>query len=126
MFREAVEVKAVIPVCTSDKRELMRPFMIHNIIKGALKVFHKRLCFACIIVKRNHFIEYGSVACLTDICTCSCDKPERVIVKAASDVGIAFLSERLVLMVCASVFKLCRCNIDNSFSCAVRYEMNEA
>ena len=89
-------------------------------------MLHKRLSLACVIVKRNYVIKDGCVTCLTHIGACAGNEPERVIVKAASDVGIALFGEGLVLMVCASVLKLCGGYINYSLSCTIRNEVNEA
>ena len=89
-------------------------------------MLHKWLSLACVIVKRNDVIEDGCVTCLTHISTCAGNEPEWVIIKSTSDVGITLLSERLVLMVCASVLKLCGGDINYSLPCTIRDEVNEA
>ena len=42
------------------------------------------------------------------------NQPQRIIVETASDVGVALLGERLVLMVCASVLKLCCGDVEDA------------
>ena len=119
----AVEVQTVIPVCTSDKRKLVRTLVIDCVIKGSLKMLHKRLCHRHIIVKRNDLVKDRHISGLTDVSACSCDEPKGIIVESGSDVGVALLGKGLILMVCTSVLELGGSDIDYPLTCAVGDKM---
>ena len=88
-------------------------------------MLHKISCLGRITVIRRFFIQDGVIPGFFDICCGTCNQPERIIVETASDIRITFLGQRLILMICTSVFKLCCCNIQNTLSCAVRNQMYE-
>ena len=87
---------------------------------------HKRLRFCYIVIKRNLLRQNGGVACLAHIGGGAGNQPERIVVKAAADVGVALLGKRLILMVGAAVLKLGGGNVDNPLSCPVRDQMHKA
>ena len=89
-------------------------------------MIHKGGSHAHIVVERNHLRQNGSVACLADISGGSGDQPERIVIEAAADIGISLLGKRLVLMVCAAILELRRCNVDDTLSCTVGDQMHEA
>ena len=88
-------------------------------------MLHKISCLGRITVIRRFFIQDGVIPGFFDVCCGTCNQPERIIVETASDIRITFLGQRLILMICTSVFKLCCCNIQNTLSCAVRNQMYE-
>ncbi len=126
MLAEAVEVQTVIPVCTADLRETMRPFMSNREIKGSLQVFHERLCLGDIVIKRNGFFQNRDISGFSDIGACSGDEPERIVIEAAADIRIAFLGQRLILVISRTILKLGRGDIDDALSCPIRNQMHEA
>ncbi len=88
-------------------------------------MFHQCCCDAHIIVVRNHLFQDGQVARLADVCTCAGNQPQRVVIEAASDIGVSLFGEGLVLVVRASVLELRRGNINNAFPCALGNQMHE-
>jgi hypothetical protein len=76
-----------------------------------------RGCAFSIVVEINLLIENGEISGLFDVGGASGNQPQRVIVEAAADIRVAFLGKRLVLVVGTAVFKLGRCNVDDTFSC---------
>ena len=95
-------------------------------VEGTFQVLHQRLCLGGIVVEINLLVENREISGLFEVGGTSGDQPERVIVEAASDIHVSFFRQWLVLMVCASVFKLGSGNIEQTLSCAVRNQMNEA
>ena len=95
-------------------------------VEGTFQVLHQRLCLGGIVVEINLLIENGEISGLFDVGGASGNQPERVIVEAASDIHVSFLGQRLILVICASVFKLGSSDIEQTLSCAVRNQMNEA
>ena len=104
----------------------MRSEMGYGKVEGTFQVLHQRLCLGGIVVEINLLVENREISGLFEVGGTSGDQPERVIVEAASDIHVSFLRQWLVLMVCASVFKLGSGNIEQTLSCAVRDQMNEA
>ena len=88
-------------------------------------MLHEGLRERFIVIKRHRFIQNRDVAGLTDISADCRDEPERIVVKAAADIGVAFLGERLVLMIGAAVRELGRIDIDDPLSCALRHQVHE-
>ena len=107
MFGETVEVQTVIPVGTADEGKIVRTFVVDYIIKGSLKMFHKRGCYTHIVIIGNGLFQYGKVTGLTHVCACSRDKPKGIVIEAGSYIGISLLGKGLVLMIGASVDELC-------------------
>lgn len=88
-------------------------------VEGTFQVLHQRLCLGGIVVEINLLIENGEISGLFDVGGASGNQPERVIVEAASDIHVSFLGQRLILVICASVFKLGSSDIEQTLSCAV-------
>ena len=126
LCREAVQVQTVIPVSTADQRQFVRSEMGYGKVEGTFQVLHQRLCLGGIVVEINLLVENREISGLFEVGGTSGDQPERVIVEAASDIHVSFFRQWLVLMVCASVFKLGSGNIEQTLSCAIRDQMNEA
>ena len=126
MCGEAVEVQAVVPVGPPDERQLVRPQMRDGIAEAAAKMLHEGRRIVLIAVKRHAFLQNRPVACFAQVCVHACDEPERVVVEAAADGKVAFLCERLVLMVRAAVRELRGGDIKNTLSRAPGNDMDKA
>ena len=70
-------------------------------------MLHERCCESIVVVERCDLVEDRIISCLADIGGYACDEPERVIIESASDIQIAALCERLILMICGAVRELC-------------------
>ena len=103
---EAIEIQAVIPVRTTDERQAVRPEIVHHMVERYPQMLEKGHLRAGFIVKRNHLIEYGEVPRLLEVGNRTEDQPHRVVVESASDIVVATLAKRLVLMVAATVREL--------------------
>ena len=78
-----------------------------------------------IIVERHHFIQDREISGLFDVGSGACNQPQRVIVEPGTDVGIASLGQRLVLMIGAAVRKLGRRDINNPFARLLRNQVDK-
>ena len=58
-------------------------------------MIHQRSSYAHIVVKRNHLGQDGGIAGLSYISTGTCNEPQRIIIEATADIGVAFLGQRL-------------------------------
>ena len=125
MLREAVEIEAVVPVSAAYERDAVRPLVGDRVVHAPAQMLHERLRERSIIIKGHRLIQNRDIACLADISADSCDEPERVIVKSAADIGIAFLGKGLILVVRAAVGELRGGNVDDPLSCALGYKVNE-
>ena len=126
MFRIAVQVQTVVPVCSSDKRKAVRSFMGSDKIKGTFQVFHKGNCCGHIVVKRHLFFQNRKISGFTDIGVYCSDKPQRIVVESASDIGISLFGQGLILVVSAAVWKLCGSNVNDTVSCPLWNKMEES
>ena len=89
-------------------------------------MLHQRNRLGSIAVKRYHFLQNPQIPGFTDISRSTCNQPERVIIKSAADIRIPLFRQRLILMICAAVFKLRRCDIQNPLPGPVRNQMHKA
>ena len=89
-------------------------------------MIHQRSNYAHIVVKRNHLGQDGGITGLSYVSTGTCNEPQRIIVEAAANIGVALLGQRLVLMVSAAVLELGGSDIDDTLSCTIRDQMYEA
>ena len=99
--------------------------MGQRVVKGTFQMLKERFRKSMVIIEIYHFFQNTEISCFFYISGSSGDQPERVVVETASDVGVSFLCQRLVLMVSASIFKLCCRNIKNSLAGAVRDQVYE-
>ena len=113
VFRETVQVQAVVPVRASDERKGMRSQMCCCIYKTPFKMLQKGSGVALVAVKSARLIEDAVISGLFQIGGDTGDQPERVVVKAASHCRVAALRQRLVLMVGAAVRTLRVGDIDD-------------
>ena len=126
MFGIAVQVQAVVPVRPADERKAVGTLMGGDKVKGTFQVFHKGNGCGHIIVKRNLLFQDRHISGLPDIGVYCSDEPQGIVVKAASDIGISLFGQRLVLVISAAVGELCGGNIQDTFSCPLRNQMEEA
>ncbi len=89
-------------------------------------MFHKRGGRALVVIIRNHLVQNCIVTGLFCISADCSDQPQRVIVEAGADAGIAFLRKRLILVISTAVLELCRRDIDDSLPCPFRNQVHEA
>ena len=126
MLGEAVQVQTVIPVGASDQRQAMGSLVRRGEIKAAFQMFHQGNRRIPVVVKRHLLVENCGIAGLADIGGNCGDQPQRIIVEAASDIGVSFFGQRLILVVSASVLKLGGCDIDDSLAGTFRNQVYEA
>ena len=120
---ETVQIQAVIPVSSSDQRKFVRSEMCCCIMERFVQMFKQRYFRTFLTVKWYRLIKNAIITGFFQIGGNRCNQPQRIIIKSASDIEIALLCQWLILMICASVRELCRCNINNSFPCAFRNQM---
>ena len=77
-------------------------------------MLHEGRCVLFVAVKRHAFVQNRPVARLAQVSIHARNEPERVVVEAAADGKVAFLCERLVLMVRAAVRELRGGDIKNT------------
>ena len=94
--------------------------------EAAAKMLHEGRHIDLIAVKRHAFLQNRPVACFAQVCVYTGNEPERVVVEAAADGKVAFLCERLVLMVRAAVRELRGGDIKNTLSRAPGNDKDEA
>ena len=126
MCGEAVEVQAVVPVGAPDERQLVRPEMRAGEPEAAAKMLHEGRHIVLIAVKRHAFLQNRPVACFAQVCVYTGNEPERVVVEAAADGKVAFLCERLVLVIGAAVRELRGGDVENALSRAFGDDMDKA
>ena len=126
--RETVEVEAIIPIGSSDKRQPVRSEVVDDMVKTDTKVLHKRHFCSGHILPWYGFVQDGEVSGLTDIGSSTEDEPHRVIVKSSSYIIIAAFGERLVLVVATSIGELGCSDVEDTLPCTRRdlvYKANE-
>ena len=84
----------------------MRTEIVQNVVERNGKMMHQSLLASRLVVERHHLIQDAEVTCLAQIGHGSEDEPERVVIESASDIIVAPLCQRLVLMVAATVREL--------------------
>ena len=84
----------------------MRSSVCIDITERPAEMLHKSLCNRCVIIERYHLIKNGSIAGLPDVCAGSGNEPKGIVAESRTDVGVALLGKRLVLVICTSVLKL--------------------
>ena len=89
-------------------------------------MLHERLRNGHVVVEGDDLVEDRRIAGLTDIGTGAGDEPERVIVEAGTDIGIALLGEGLVLMIGGAVLVLRGGDVDDALPRTVRDQMDKA
>ena len=89
-------------------------------------MLHEGRRIVLIAVKRHAFLQNRPVACFAQVCVCTGNEPERVVVEAAADGQVAFLCERLVLVIGAAVRELRGGDVENALSCAPGNDMDKA
>ena len=98
----------------------MRSKIVNDVIEGNVQVLEHCVLSVRIVIERNVSVKDAPVACFLDISCYRKDHPERVIGEVAADISITLLCERLVLVIASAVRKLCRSDVDESFSCTLR------
>src|SRR3712207_4930913 len=81
---------------------------------------------AGLIVERYHLVEYREVTRLLDIGHRAENKPAWVVIEATSNIVVATLRQRLILMVTASIGKLGGRNVNDSLAGTLRNLMHKA
>ena len=124
--REAVEVKAVVPVRAPDKGQPVGAFVVYGVVVGAAQVLHHAFRHRLVVVKRDIFGKYAYVPRLLHVRRHAEDEPQRVVVKAAAHLEVAPLGKGLVLVVRAAVLELGGRYIDEPLPGAGGYQVHEA
>ena len=104
----------------------MRSKIVYYMIHRYSQMLEKGLLASFLVVERNLLIQNREISRFLYICHSTKYQPTRVIIEAASDIIIATLSQRLVLMIASSDGLLCRGYINNSLTCTCRYLMYES
>ena len=125
LLGEAVQVQTVVPVGATDQRQLVRSLMRDGEMEAPTEMLHERLRIREIRIPGTGFIENREVTGLREIGMCAGNQPERIIVETATDVSIALLGQRLVLMIAGAIRKLCVRDVEDAFACAGRNQMDE-
>src|SRR5208283_1351971 len=99
---EAIQVEAIVPIGAPDERQAMGTETIERVAKTALQMLVERRFGAGCIVIGHWLIQDAPVSSLFDIGADSDNEPVRIIVKAAADIVIAALGERLILVISAA------------------------
>ena len=89
-------------------------------------MLHQRCGDGPIVVKGNDLGQNSRIAGLPHVGAGSGNQPQRIVVEAASDIGISLFGQRLVLVVGAAVRKLGGGDIDNPLPCPVRDQVHKA
>ena len=100
--------------------------MRHREVEAPTKMLHERLRLREIRIPGAGLIEDREVAGLRDIRMCAGDQPERIIVETTTDVGIALLCKRLILMIAGAIRKLRVRDIEDTLTGAGRNQVHEA
>src|SRR5512146_2510061 len=95
-------------------------------VERAREMLEERGRAVRVVIERNLLAEHAKVAGFLHVGGRSENEPERVVVEAASDVVVALLGERLVLVVRAPVRKLGGGEIQNSGASAFGKEVHDA
>ena len=94
----------------------MRTKVFHHMIKRYSQVLKERDFCAWLIIPRHHFVKNGEVARLLDIGNRSENKPARVIIETATNVVVASLGKRLILVIATSVGELCGSDVNDALA----------
>ena len=89
-------------------------------------MLQERGCFRRIVVEINGFMKDGVITGFFYVCTDCSNEPQRIVIKTTSDIQIAALGQRLVLMVSTAVLHLGSGDIENSCTGTFRDQMYEA
>ena len=123
---EAVEVQAVVPIGAADQRNAVRSLVVDGEVHGTAQVFEQRLLGTFDVVERHRFGQDRRVSGFGQVGVHARHEPQRIVVEAAADVGVALLGERLVLVPCGTVLQLGGGDVDDALACAVRNQMHES
>ena len=88
-------------------------------------MLHQRLRKGFIAVKGNRLVQNGEISRFADVGICAGNKPERIIVEAATYCHVPLFSDRLILVVCTAVRELGSRDIQYACSCPLRDHMYE-
>ena len=122
---EAVQVQTVVPVGSSDEWQLVWTQVVDNMVHRNLEVLEEAYFCAWLVVERHLLSEDREVARLLNIGYGTKDEPAWVVVETATDIVVAALGERLILVVAATVRELGAGDIDDALAGTGRYLMNE-
>ena len=95
-------------------------------IEADAEVLHQRDLAALLVVERNHLLENREIARLLEVRDRAEDEPHRIVIETATDVVVAALGERLVLMVAAAVRELGRRDVENALTGTLGDLMDES
>ncbi len=123
---EAVQVQTVIPVRPSDQWKSVRSEMCHSKLERPVQMLKQRLFGSLFAVKRHWLTQDLIITRFFDVCRHCRDQPQRVIVKSTSNIRISLPGQRLVLMICTSILKLCGCNIKDPLPRPLRDQMHKS
>ena len=111
---KTVQVQAVVPVCPADLRQTVRTQMGSGEAYASAQMLHQRSRPGRIAVKSAFLVQNGEIPGFPYVGGCTGNQPERIVIKSAADVRISLFGKRLILVVCASVLKLCAGNIQDA------------
>ena len=100
--------------------------MCHCKLERPVQMLKQGFFRSLFAVKRHWFIQDLIITRLFEVCRHCRDQPQRVIVKSTSNIRISLPGQRLVLMICTSILKLCGCNIKNPLPRPLRDQMHKS
>ena len=106
----------------------MRTEILNNVIERDTKMLHEGNICTRLIIKWNWLLKNREITCLLDICHRTENQPAWIIVEATTDVIVAMLCKRLILVIATTVRELCRSNVDDTLTGTtwnLVYEANE-
>ena len=104
----------------------MRAQMLHRIAEASAQMLHQRLRKGFIAVKGNRLVQNGEISRFADVSICAGNKPEWIVIKAATYCHVPLFGERLILVVCTAVRELGSRDIQYACSCPLRDHMHKA
>ena len=104
----------------------MRSEVVDDMIERDTQVFKQRYLRTWFIVEGHSLIKDAEVARLLDICHRTENQPAGVVVESATDIIVAVLGQRLILMVASAVRELRRGNVDDALPSTFGYLMYES
>ncbi len=97
-----------------------------RVVNRTLKVLHERARRRLIVIKGHKLIQDRLVARLTQVSRHARNEPQRVVIKAAANVRVAFLGEGLVLVIGRPISLLCSRNVQDALARSRGNQMHKA
>ncbi len=89
-------------------------------------MLHQRSRPGRIAVKSAFLVQNGEIPGFPYVGGGTGNQPERIVIEAAADVRVPLFGKGLILVVCASVLKLCAGNIQDALPCTGGDQVDKA